>query len=213
VKHFVASLFLAAFALTALASRAGAQETALAEPAPLWRPAPRPYLHLQAGLGYTSASDSSPAKEKVSGPSISLGFAGGWVLVRDLSVFGTVFGELMPGAQYESLGELGPQTLTGAALFGVGAGLAYRWDPVDLYASLALAATVVQTLDLGNEGAIGNRSTRAGRGVQTIVGKEWRRSPAGWGLGIAAELVLASMPEGGDTWSAAAFSLLFSSTY
>jgi hypothetical protein len=52
-----------------------------------------------------------------------------------------------------------------------------------------------------------------GFGVQGLVGKEWWVSED-WGLGVAGEVMAASMKDDDDnTWTGLAFSLLFSATY
>jgi hypothetical protein len=166
------------------------------------------FLRLHLGGGFTSIKGNG---NKISGGSVSLGVALGGALAENLILFGNFF---LSVADSPDVTESGV-TLTAsgsATLGGFGAGLTYYFMPVNIYISGALAAMVFQTAD-----ADGNNlySSDTGLGFQGMVGKEWWVSPE-WGLGVAAELTVASMKDknvSSISWTGSSFSLVFSSTF
>jgi len=172
------------------------------------------YLHMQIGGGGTrvSGTDAFGESVKISGGSLSIGIALGGAITPNLIVFGTLFfsGLGMPDV---SVGGFASGTSNGSAVVtGIGPGVAYYLEPFNVYFSGTLGAMAFEMDDV-NGNAI--YQTKAGIGCQILVGKEWWISQD-WGLGVAGEFVGASMKDKSDngiTWSATAFSLLFSTTY
>ncbi|HEY5091356.1 MAG TPA: hypothetical protein VIK30_15355, partial [Polyangia bacterium] len=172
------------------------------------------YLHMQIGGGGTrvSGTDAFGESVKISGGSLSIGIALGGAITPNLIVFGTLFfsGLGMPDV---SVGGFASGTSNGSAVVtGIGPGIAYYLEPFNVYFSGTLGAMAFEMDDV-NGNAI--YQTKAGIGCQILVGKEWWISQD-WGLGVAGEFVGASMKDKSDngiTWSATAFSLLFSTTY
>ncbi len=84
---------------------------------------------------------------------------------------------------------------------------------MNVYISGALAAMV---FEMDNPDGSKVYSSNAGLGFHGMVGKEWWVSSE-WGLGIAAELTVASMKDedssSNTTWTGSSFSLVFSSTF
>jgi hypothetical protein len=100
-----------------------------------------------------------------------------------------------------------------SAVFGIGPGLAYYIQPINLSVSGTIAATQV---DLSNSSNDSVYESKFGLGFQGIVGKEWWVSPE-WGLGIAGEFVTGHQMKDKNnsalTWSGTSGALLFSATY
>ncbi len=85
------------------------------------------------------------------------------------------------------------------SLGGIGAGIVYYFEPINIYLSGVIAA-----MDLQGQDANGNTTgeTKVGPGFQLMVGKEWW-SPA-TGLGAAGEFMAATMKDKNDssvTWN------------
>jgi hypothetical protein len=81
-----------------------------------------------------------------------------------------------------------------------------------VYLSGALAAMAFSASDDYGKTLV---SSNTGVGFEGMIGKEWWVS-SDWGLGLAGELVLASMKDRDDntiTWNGSSFSILFSSTF
>lgn len=170
---------------------------------------------LQAHVGISATGFSSKqagVKTNYAGGGISSGVAIGGVIAHNLILYGAFFGtdtgnpdKQMDGTSVTSdLGELG----VGA----FGPGLAYYFERCNLYLSATFGLAAFSAND-GN----GNRvdSSRSGAAFDFMVGKEWWVS-RDWGLGIAGELMAASLKDKntpGLTWSASGLSILFSATY
>lgn len=172
------------------------------------------YLHMQIGGGGTQVSGTGTLGEsvKISGSSLSIGIALGGAITPNLIVFGTVFFSGLGRPDVTVGGFASGTSNASAVVSGIGPGVAYYLEPLNLYFSGTLGAMQFE-LDDVNGNAI--YQTKAGIGCQILVGKEWWVSQD-WGLGVAGEFVGASMKDKSDdsiTWSATAFSLLFSSTY
>jgi hypothetical protein len=102
-------------------------------------------------------------------------------------------------------------------LFGIGPGVAYYLEPLNLYFSGTLAFSQVTTSRSSSSSGSSNDSTDVtdmGIGGAFMVGKEWWVSHD-WGLGVSGLLHLASMKmKYVDTrMTATAVSILFSATY
>jgi len=171
------------------------------------------FLRLHLGVGHTSVSGAGQYRSgvEVAGRSLSLGLALGGALTENLIVFGNLFmsvADRPDSTQYGATSSLDASAFLG----GFGLGLAYYIMPANVYLSAALAAmSFSMSDDYGKTLAASN----TGLGFQGMIGKEWWVSSE-WGLGVAGELVFASMKDRDDnslTWSATSFSLLFSSTF
>jgi hypothetical protein len=95
---------------------------------------------------------------------------------------------------------------------GLGPGLAYYFMPLNLYLSSTLfleKVLLVKSYAVGSE----MQFTNAGLGLSLMVGKEWWVS-GDWGLGVAAQLFLASAKDrDGTKWESGALAILFTATY
>jgi hypothetical protein len=97
---------------------------------------------------------------------------------------------------------------------GIGPGIAYYFQPVNLYLSATVGASKVQIQDANNHNVL--MSTRWGFGLSTMLGKELWVSD-NWGLGAALQFHYGSMPDNvpnpAPTVHSNALTLLFSSTF
>ncbi|HEX3904594.1 MAG TPA: hypothetical protein VH853_17290 [Polyangia bacterium] len=173
------------------------------------------YVRMHIGGGFTSISGQNSYGETVtlSGPSVSLGVAVGGGIAPNLALFGNLFVSLISQPDLmENGADLGNgQGNSSAGLVGFGAGLVYYFQPINLYLSGALSAVEMQIDDTNGDMAY---ESDVGLGFQGMIGKEWWVSPH-WGLGLAGELIGASMKDKNDssiTWTGGAFNLVFSAT-
>jgi hypothetical protein len=172
------------------------------------------YLRLHLGFGFTSVTgtDSTGSQLVLSGASGSLGMAIGAALGSNLIIFGNFFGTSITDPDVKIDGVSQGTGKGSATMVGFGVGLAYYVVPSNVYLSAAVGTTQFSVSN--SNGATGYKSD-FGIGLQTMLGKEWWISDD-WGIGVAGELLLASMKDQTDTsttWTTAAFSLLFSATY
>lgn len=172
------------------------------------------FLRLHVGAGYTSVSATPrySGQTKFSGGSLNLGLALGGAVAENLIVFGNLFLAAVDRPDSTQMG--GPSSsLDGSAfLGGFGLGLAYYIMPANVYLSAALAAMSFSASDDYGRTLY---ASNAGVGFQGMIGKEWWVSSE-WGLGLAGEMVFASMKDRDDsstTWGGSSFSILFSSTF
>jgi hypothetical protein len=173
------------------------------------------YMRLYAGLGYLNASETyAGATDTYSGLGATFGAAFGGAIAPNLILYGEFLGTSVTNASWSSGGVT--QTYSGLdlTLFGFGPGVAYYFEPVNLYLSGTLTFTQVSFSDTATANPIAD--TNLGVGLSFMVGKEWWVS-RDWGIGIAGQFHIASMGDnvaGYDTrLRAAAFSMLFSATY
>lgn len=171
------------------------------------------YLRVSAGLGYLSASEPYLGLTRTfSGVGGTFGAAFGGMIASNLILYGEFLGNSVTSAS-DSYGGV-TQTYSGldVTLFGVGPGVAYYFEPVNLYLSGTLTFTQVSFSNTSTANPID--STDLGIGLSFTVGKEWWVS-RDWGLGIAGQLHVASMrdPNFDTRMRATAFSMLFSATY
>ena len=174
------------------------------------------YLRLHLGAGFTSVTgtDAAGSKFTISGGSGSFGIALGGAVAPNLIVFGNLFGTDIsdPSGTVDGVDIGTAGSGTNANVSGIGVGVAYYIEPMNLYLSGTLAAMSFAFSDSNGRNVY---ESDVGFGLQGMVGKEWWISQD-WGLGIAGELLAASMKDKTDpsiTWTATAFSLLFSATY
>lgn len=173
------------------------------------------FLRLHLGGGFTRISTSggnTTPNQSFSGGSVSLGVAVGGAVAPNLVLYGTFFGTVLSNPDSEVNGASFGQANGDANLFGFGAGVAYYFQPMNIYLSGTLA-TMQFSLDDPDQNTVWN--SKWGVGFQGLIGKEWWVSQD-WGLGVAVEFIGASMKDQDDsavTWKAASFGVLFSATY
>jgi hypothetical protein len=188
---------------------------------PVYLPPPPPtheglYVRLHLGGGFTSISESigSGGSVTFSGGSVSLGVSVGGAVAPNLAIFGTAFGSLVgtPNVKVSGYGYDATGSSNGdIGIAGVGAGVVYYFEPVNIYLSGVIAAMNVQADDSNGDTSY---TSKFGPGFEGIIGKEWWVSQH-WGLGVAGEFLAATMKDkttSTDTWNAAGFNLLFSAT-
>jgi hypothetical protein len=214
---------LVAFSLIApavLASAAQAQP--VAEPPPVVQTATTPgyqkhdgfYLRLIAGPGYTTMSSSEGSDDvSVHGGGAGFSLAIGGALSENLVLFGELLGDRAFNPTFTAGGRSVSVEDVSAGLSGFGGGVAYYLMPINIYFSGALTLTQLTIQDEKNDRKIGE--TKYGPGLDITAGKEWWVSP-NWGLGVAAQLALATMKDkeaGGASWTALGFSVALSATF
>jgi hypothetical protein len=98
-------------------------------------------------------------------------------------------------------------------MLGIGPGVTYFLNTANMYASASLTITTL-TLSASDHFVFDPAwgSTGAGIGMGLAFGKEWWIS-SNWGMGLAAQLRLASTLGKSQEMAATGFSLLFSTTY
>jgi hypothetical protein len=170
-------------------------------------------LHIGAGYGHMSANDSYGTA--FMGGGASFGVAIGGTVAPNLVIFGNLFGIALADPDVELMGApAGTATNTTTTISGIGPGLAYYFDPYNVYISGTIAATVFQASDSSNSS--NHYDSDVGFGFQGMVGKEWWVSQD-WGIGIAAEVLAATgMKDKVDPsvkWGGTSFALVFSATY
>jgi hypothetical protein len=165
------------------------------------------------GIGATSLSSSrGGVKTTLSGGGVAMGGAVGGVVAHDLILYGAFFATDVGNPNLEVGGTSTPTNVGEIGFGGFGPGVAYYFEPLNLYLSGTLGLCAFHVRD-GSGDRLG--SSKTGLAFELAVGKEWWVSHD-WGLGIAADVVGGSMKDQDDptlTWSAGALSLLFSATY
>jgi hypothetical protein len=174
------------------------------------------YMRLYTGIGFLSASDTYlGSKETYSGAGVTFGASFGGVIAPNLVLFGEFLGTVVSDPSYEAPGQ--SQTLSGldATLVGFGPGVAYYLEPINLYFSGTLTFSQFSLSDSQSSDPNNNADlTNLGIGTNLMVGREWWVSPD-WGIGVAAQLHIASMKmkDYDSRMTATVLSLLFSATY
>jgi hypothetical protein len=171
------------------------------------------YLRFIAGPGYTTmSSGENTSKLKINGGGAGVSIAAGAAIAENL----VLFGELISNRAVSPDVSIGAGTGTlkdaSAGLIGIGAGVAYYIMPANVYLSGAVITTKL-TLD-DKDGKTLNE-TQYGPGLDLTAGKEWWVS-ANWGLGVAAQLAVATMKDkgsGAPTWTAVGATIAFSATF
>jgi hypothetical protein len=170
------------------------------------------YMRLYAGPGYFSASETYLGETGTySGVGVTYGAAFGGTIAPNLILYGELLGTTVTNATFSAGGQ---SNLTGydMTLFGFGPGVAYYFEPVNLYLSGTLTFTEISFSDTNTAAPVD--STDLGIGLSFMVGKEWWVA-RDWGIGIAGQFHIATMhdPSYDARMRASAFSLLFSATY
>jgi hypothetical protein len=169
------------------------------------------FFRFGAGLGYTAMVADDPAETTVKGGGGNLMLAFGFNVAPRLIIYGEGIVDVAVNPTIEIDGEEFDTDDLSAGIIGAGAGLAF-YTRSNLYFSGTLALMQLSVQVDGDE--VGE--SQFGPAFSGQVGKEWWVS-SNWGLGIAGQLLLASMKDSGGsedvTWGAAALSILFSATY
>jgi len=171
------------------------------------------YLRVQTGIGFSSlGSTTGGVKTTMGGGGLAFGAAVGGVIAHNLILYGAVFETDTVNPDVQVGGASMASQIGQIAMQGIGPGVAYYFGPINLYLSGTIVLSRFWTYDGG-----GNQldTSKIGLALDFQVGKEWWVSPD-WGLGIAGQLTLGSMKDQNSpdlTWSAGAFSLLFSASY
>jgi hypothetical protein len=171
------------------------------------------YLHVHAGISATGfASTQAGVKTNYAGGGFSSGVAVGGVIARNLVLYGAFFGTSTTNPDKQVAGNSTTSDLGAIGVGAVGPGLAYYFERCNLYLSATFGLAGFTANDLNS---LRVDSSRSGAAFDFMVGKEWWVSHD-WGLGIAGELMAASLKDKnvpGLTWSASGLSVLFSATY
>lgn len=167
----------------------------------------------QFGIGAASLSSArGGVKTTLSGGGVAMGGAVGGVVAHNLVLYGAFFATDVGNPNLEVGGTSMPTGVGEIGFGGFGPGVAYYFEPLNLYLSGTLGLCAFHVRD-GSGDRLG--SSKTGLAFDLSVGKEWWVSHD-WGLGIAADLLGGSMKDQDDptlTWSVGALSLLFSATY
>jgi hypothetical protein len=154
------------------------------------------------------STDSAGVRTKLSGGGPSLGLAIGGQVAGSLIIYGelAIAGPATPVVD-------GPfaTPLDDVNLFGLGAGAAYYLTSHNVY----LSGTLLVSQLTATSPLHADLNSRVGPGFSLMLGKEWWAA-MDWGLGVAAQLWLATMRGGDfgpDRWNAAVWALNFSATY
>jgi hypothetical protein len=165
------------------------------------------------GIGVTSLSATrAGVKNTLSGGALALGGAVGGVVARNLILYGAFFVTDVGNPNLDVGGTSTATDVTDVSFGGFGPGVAYYFEPINLYLSGTLGLSAFQASD---SAGVRRDSSKTGLALELSVGKEWWASHD-WGLGLAAQLLFASVKDQDDpsmTWSIGSLSLLFSATY
>jgi len=171
---------------------------------------------MSLGVGRLSVSVSDGSNTgKISGGGVSVGVAVGGAVIENLIIYGEFY-FLSVDDPTRSANGGSSSTLSGVSMNGggIGPGLAYYFQPINLYLSATVGFSKVDVQD--KDSNIQFASTKWGFGFSTLLGKEFWVSD-NWGLGAALQFHWASMEDNAPTpvgrVHANAISLLFSSTY
>jgi hypothetical protein len=173
------------------------------------------YLRMNAGYDIrTSVSGRVGGLDtEYLGSGLGLSFSGGYAVVRNLILFGTLTLDTTVDTS-EKLDGFSTYSNVDLNLYGFGAGVAYYIEFVNIYVA---AAAMGMKADVSPTDSSGQPMTlsRLGPGFELLVGKEWWISE-NWGVGAAFQILQAWMPSADDpsqTMHGASWSLLFSATY
>ncbi|HEX7509005.1 MAG TPA: hypothetical protein VF550_19685 [Polyangia bacterium] len=170
------------------------------------------YMRVYAGPGYLTASETAGGVTGTySDWGVTYGAAFGGTIAPNLILYGEFLGTTITDATFSSGGALDYPGYD-LTLFGFGPGIAYYFEPVNLYLSGTLTFTQIDFSYTGTSAPAD--STNLGIGFSFMVGKEWWVTPD-WGIGIAGQFHIATMrdPTYDTRMRATAFSILFSATY
>jgi hypothetical protein len=174
---------------------------------------------MQLGFNSTHLSaDSTRDNWEFKGGGASLALALGAALDQHFILYGEFFvaGSSSPDVNHNGA-TAGTVAGGGSDVYGIGPGMAYYFEPVNIFvaATLALAKVRVYSADDTNL-----QQSKWGAALEVLLGKEWWVSD-NWSLGVSGQMILGTMngehpvEAGGQipTWKVTSFSLLFSTTY
>jgi hypothetical protein len=176
------------------------------------------YVRLFLGGGRIAMSESSSGADlKASGGGPSFGVAVGGTPIENLIIYGEFYFMNAYNPTVVLNGStLLPDNNSSLAEGGIGPGIAYYFQPVNIYLSATLGASRVQIQNSANSNQDVYISTQWGFGLSTMVGKEFWVSD-NWGLGAALQFHYGSMAANtsstAPTVHSNALALLFSSTF
>lgn len=173
------------------------------------------YLRLNLGFGYLgmTGKDSGAGSElRFTGSAGAFGIALGGAIVPNLIVFGDLF-VVAAGDANVKLNGVGQGSLDGTVgMTGIGPGVAYYLQPMNVYLSGTISATQLQLTDADGDPI---EESKTGFGFKGMLGKEWWVSQD-WGLGLAGQFFYGRMKDknfSSTTWSGISAGLVFSATY
>jgi hypothetical protein len=139
------------------------------------------YMRLFLGPSWTRVSESQNGIDSViSGNGVTFGFAFGGALTENLILYGELIDSTVRNPSVEVGGTLRGTSGLQLHVGGIGPGLAYYLQPVNLHLGAKVAFTKASATDnLGLRVA----ETDWGGSVTASVGKEWWAS-SDWGLGV-----------------------------
>ena len=172
------------------------------------------FLRITLGAGWLGMSESTGVSElEASGTGSGFGAAIGYAVTRKLIVFLDVslLDTMHPDVTVN--GAPTPRAGEDLTLWGYGPGIAYYFEPRNIFVSAAIAFC---KLDLHDDQANTLTATRRGIGLDAMAGKEWWLT-TNWALGLALQLQYARMtdraPDPSPVVSARAISLLGTATF
>jgi hypothetical protein len=170
-------------------------------------------LHLGGGFAHMGGTDAAGDELAFVGGGPSFGVALGGAVMPNLIIFGNLFGIGISDPDVEFNGAPYGSASGTTTIAGIGPGLAYYFDPYNIYISGTVAAMQFQAND---SNGTSQYESEIGFGFQGMLGKEWWVTQD-WGIGLAGEFVFASgMKDKIDPtikWGGTSFALAFSATY
>ncbi len=174
------------------------------------------FMRLSGGFGFSGAAFDDAAETTLSGAGGMLSFAFGATVARNIALNVDLFGLSMVEPNVEANGrDLGEADGTRATIGGIGIGATFYVMPANIYFAGSVGVGV-GTLEF--RGRVGNiiieaeEDTEAGLALNFMVGKEWWVSRR-WGLGLAAQAIVASLEtDEGTGLTAFGIGLLFSAS-
>ncbi len=176
------------------------------------------YVRLFLGAGRIAMTESSQGSTLIeaNGGGASFGVAVGGALVENLILYGEFYFMSADSPTLKVLG--GPTNASGISLVtgGIGPGIAYYFQAINLYLSATVGVSKVQLQDSDTQDVLA--STKWGFGFSTMLGKEFWVSD-NWGLGGALQFHWGSIEDSNasitprPTVNPNAIALVFSSTY
>ncbi len=171
------------------------------------------FLQVHVGISATGfSSKQAGVKTNYVGGGVSAGVAIGGVIAHNLVLYAAFFGTDTGNPDKQVAGASVTSDLGAIGVGAFGPGLAYYFERCNLYVSATFGLAGFTAND---GGGVKVDSAKSGTAFDFMVGKEWWVS-RDWGLGIAGELMAASLKDKnvpGLTWSASGLSILFSATY
>jgi len=173
------------------------------------------YLRAHLGVDYARVRGGGAGNDLLfqnGGP--SFGAALGGSVVRNLALFGEFLATNASDPYFSQNGSSLGNVNGSVSLSGFGGCAVYFFESLNVYVSGSIAVMRFELIT-GTEPMMVPYRSQRGLGFHGLFGKEWWVSQD-WGLGIAAEVVAASMKDGSDasvTWTATSVGLLFSATY